>query len=564
MPLDIKLYFCHYCSDSMFIKQNISRLQLRSGKVKIYTSTLLVESYRDGKSIKHKKIANLSGWSKEKIDSFSVWLKGKQFHSFEEVAAGQGKAIGALSVFTQLAGELGIGGVVERKWLSKVLLLIIGRILTQGSRLHLLEWGRNQEIKEILGMDAEALTVDDLYDTLDYLSRDQEKIEKKLFCLRSAKTGKTPRIYLYDVTSSYLEGTQNELASWGYNRDKKLGKMQIVVGLMTDDEGYPLAIRVFEGNTKDTKTVLVQIKKLADSFGVKEIIFIGDKGMIKSTEIADLTGEKFSYITSITKPQIRTLLNEGTFTMTLFDEELSEVAAVEKITVDKKKKITLTKNVRYVLRRNPVRAGEMEKTRSGKKARITREITKENDYLAASPRAKVETAEKNLKEYIERLKCPWISVSVSNRVFTMTIDEGALAEEQLLDGCYVIKTDCPDADFTKEIIHERYKDLKYVEYAFRTIKTGFLEIRPIYLRNAGRTRGHVLVTMLAYLLIHEFKRRTKHIAGTLDFKVDSLDRVHTVELTFGEHRVRRVPFVNPFVQELLKAIKLKLPVFCSI
>ncbi|MFH1535451.1 MAG: IS1634 family transposase [Patescibacteria group bacterium] len=548
----------------MFIKQNISRLKLKSGKVKTYTSILLVESYRDGKRIKHKKIANLSCWSKEKIDSFKAWLKGKQFHSFEEVTTGQGKAIGALSVFTQLAGELGITKVVEKKWLSKVLMLITGRILTQGSRLRLLEWGRNQEIKEILGIDPEDLTADDLYDTLDYLAADQEIIEKKLFDIRVAKTGKTPRIYLYDVTSSYLEGTQNELALWGYNRDKKIGKMQIVIGLMTDEEGYPLTARVFEGNTKDPKTVLVQIKKLADSFGVKEIIFIGDKGMIKSTEIKDLTEEKYFYITSITKPQIRTLLDKGAFTMSLFDEGLSEVNATEEITVDIKKKLTITKEIRYVLRRNPIRALEMEKTRLGKQERIKREITKKNNHLAAKPRAKIETAEKNLKEYIERLKCPWVTVSVSNRVFTMTVDEQVLAEEKVLDGCYVIKTDYLDTYLTKEIIHERYKDLKYVEYAFRTIKTGFLEIRPIYLRNAGRTRGHILVTMLAYLLIHEFKKRTKSITGTLDFKVDSLDRVHTVELKFGEHRVRRVPAVNLFVQELLKAMKLKLPIFCSI
>ncbi|MFH1535531.1 MAG: IS1634 family transposase [Patescibacteria group bacterium] len=547
----------------MFIKRSVSVQKRKSGKSKSYTSIFLVESVRDGKIVKHKSLLNITRWEAEKIEAFDAFLKGKHLSSLEDVATGQGKSIGALSVFAQLAGEMGITKVIEKKWLPKILMLIIGRILTQGSRLHLLEWGYNQEIEEILGITMEGLTVDDLYDSLDYAAADQEKIEKKLFDIRVAKTGKTPRIYLYDVTSSYLEGTQNELAFWGYNRDKKIGKMQIVIGLMTDEEGYPLAARVFEGNTKDPKTVLVQIKKLAESFGVKEIIFIGDKGMIKSTEIKDLTEEKYFYITSITKPQIRTLLDKGTFTMSLFDEGLSEVDAKEKIIVDMKKKLTITKEIRYILRRNPIRALEMEETRLGKQERIKREIIKENSHLAAKPKAKVEIAEKNLKEYIERLKCPWITVTETNRVFTITVDEQVLAEEKLLDGCYVIKTDYLNKDLTCEIIHERYKDLKYVEYAFRTIKTGFLEIRPIFLRNAGRTRGHILVTMLAYLLIHEFRKRTKSVTGTLEYKVDSLEKVQTIELRLGEHRIKRIPQTNEMVEQLLSACHLKLPTYCS-
>lgn len=338
--------------------------------------------------------------------------------------------------------------------------------------------------------------------------------------------------------------------------------MQIVIGLLTDEYGYPLSVRVFEGNTTDSQTVFLQIKKLAKSFGVKEVIFIGDKGMIKTAQILDLSVEDYLYISSITKPQINTLLEKNVLRLSLFDKPLSEVESEEEFTTRDNKKIT--QRVRYVLRKNPIRVKEMEQIRLEKQKRIQCEANKQNDHLATHKKAAVEIAEKNLQKFIEKLKCPWIGISKTDRVFSLTIDEKILTKEKLLDGCYVIKTNCFDADFTKEIIHDRYKDLKYVEYAFRTIKTGFLEVRPIFLRKEQRTRGHILVTMLAYLLIHEFKNRTKDITGTLDYKVDSLDKVQTIELMLGEHRVKRVPQTNPFVQEILTACKIKLPVFCSI
>ncbi|EQD54374.1 transposase IS4 family protein, partial [mine drainage metagenome] len=171
---------------------------------------------------------------------------------------------------------------------------------------------------DILGMGN--FNEDDLYDAMDWIESRQRSIEKKLFSSRYG--GKIPALYLYDVTSSYLEGMKNEYADFGYNRDKKRGKMQIVVGLLTDEDGWPISIEVFRGNTNDVKTFTSQIKKLASDFGCESVTMVGDRGMIKTEQIADLSEQKFYYITATTKAQMETLLKQKVIQMELFTEKL--------------------------------------------------------------------------------------------------------------------------------------------------------------------------------------------------------------------------------------------------
>jgi len=181
----------------------------------------------------------------------------------------------------------------------------MARLIDQGSRLSAVRLAQNHAVAEILNLNE--FNEDDLYKTLDWLYEHKEKIENQLFKER----GHGSSFYLYDVTSSYLEGKENELADWGYNRDKKKGKKQIVYGLLTDEQGEPISIEGFCGNTKDNKTVRVEIETLKERFGCRHITFVGDKGMIKSGEIEDLKTAGFHYITSITKSQIKTLLVKG-------------------------------------------------------------------------------------------------------------------------------------------------------------------------------------------------------------------------------------------------------------
>ncbi|EQD63828.1 transposase IS4 family protein, partial [mine drainage metagenome] len=177
--------------------------------------------------------------------------------------------------------------------------------------------------------------------------------------------------------SSYLEGMKNEYADFGYNRDKKRGKMQIVIGLLTDDDGWPISIEVFRGNTNDVKTFTSQVKKLASDFGCESVTMVGDRGMIKTEQIADLSEQRFYYITATTKAQMETLLKQKVIQMELFTEKLCEIEH---------------EGIRYILRKNPVREKEIQDSRNGKVEKIRNIVDERNKYLSDHPKANVSTA----------------------------------------------------------------------------------------------------------------------------------------------------------------------------
>src|SRR5262249_55991371 len=295
-------------------------------------------------------------------------------------------------------------------------------------------------------------------------------------------------LFLYDVTSSYLEGTHNALAAFGYNRDGKKGKRQIVIGLLCNEDGHPVAIEVFPGNTADPHTFASQLEKVKGRFCVHAITFVGDRGMIKGQQVEDLAQQGFHYITAITKPQIEKLLRTGTFQMHLFDQELAEVLTDE--------------GLRYVLRRHPVRAQEVRDTRHANLAALQAHVAKQNHSLTDHPRANPQVAWRKLVARAKHLRiADWVELTIAERAITLTVNEDAQTEAAKLDGCYVLKTDLTPQQANKEIVHDRYKDLASVEQAFRTCKTAHLEVRPIFLRREARTRAHAFVVMLAYQII---------------------------------------------------------------
>ena len=312
----------------------------------------------------------------------------------------------------------------------------------------------------------------------------------------------------------------NELSAFGYNRDGKRGKRQIVIGLLCDSSGRPLTIEVFPGNTQDPQTLASQIKKTARRFGGREVTFVGDRGMIKSRQVQDLRGAGFHYITAITKPQIESLLTAGVFEMCLFDQELAEVETDE--------------GVRYVLRRNPLRAQEVQACRADKLQALRKKVQDRNRYLSEHRRARVEVALREVRQRSETLRISkWVGISAAGRVICLEVDEQALAEVSQLDGCYVLKTDLTKAAASKETVHARYKDLSMVEWAFRTSKTVQLEIRPIHVRLATRTRGHVFVVMLAYRIVAELAGRWGEIDLTVEEGIGELATLCATEVLVG-------------------------------
>src|SRR6266700_1574337 len=460
----------------------------RGGKT--YTRHLLRESYRANGKVRHRTIANLSQCSAAEIEAIRLALRHKQDLENlgtvqDAVTLKQGVAFGAVWTVYHVARRLGIDKALGTTREGKLALWqVMARVIAQGSRLSAVRLAMSHAACDVLGLGP--FDEDALYENLDWLAGVQASIEDRLFAQRT-KT-KPVNLFLYDVTSSYLEGTHNELAAFGYNRDGNKVKLQIVIGLLCDEEGHPVSIEVFPGNPQDPQTFAAQINKVKVRFGVTEITFVGDRGMIKGQQIEDLAQQGFHYITAITKPQIEKLLRTGTFQMDLFDQELAEVLAEE--------------GIRYVLRRNPVRAQEVRDTRHAKLATLQAQVAKYNQYLTDHPRANAQGALQKLVARAQKLRiADWVEMTVEERSLTLTVKVSGQQAEAKLDGCYVLKTDLTPQQAKKELVHDRYKDLASVEHAFRTCKTAHLEVRPIFLRREERTRAHALVVMLAYQII---------------------------------------------------------------
>jgi transposase len=351
------------------------------------------------------------------------------------------------------------------------------------------------------------------------------------------------------VTSSYLEGTDNELAAFGYNRDGKHGKLQIVIGLLCDEQGWPLSVEVFAGNTADTSTFASQVRKVGARFGGGTVTLVGDRGMIKGPQIDMLEAAEgeFHYITAITKPQIESLLKTGQLQMQLFDEQLAEVTDAEDA-------------VRYVLRRNPQRAAEVAAGRQNKVWAVEKLVSQQNAYLAEHPRASVAVAIGRVRKKIERLRLSaCFCVSSVERTLTLPRDEAAWQELSKLDGCYCLKTDLKDAEATKELVHDRYKSLAEVEWAFRTSKST-LDVRPVYVRKESRTRGHVFVVMLAYQIVKELAACWRELDMTPSEGVRELASLCMTEVTIkNQTTINQVPVPRESVQQLLTAAGVDIP-----
>jgi len=512
-----------------------------------YTTHLLRESFRENGKVMHRTIANLSHCNPETIEAMKLALKHKsdltQLVCISDILElFQGPSVGAILCLHSVAEKIGLrqalGDTVEGK---RALWQIMARVIDQGSRLSSVRLAGSHAVCDVLGL--KAFNEEDLYKNLDWLCENQDFIEDALF---QKSMGRTRNLFLYDVTSTYLEGIQNELAAFGYNRDGKKGKRQLVVGLLSDEEGYPLSVQVFEGNTQDPKTFKHQVKKVAERFGGKSVTFVGDRGMIKGRQIEDLSGEEFHYITAITKAQIETLLAKEAFQMSLFEENLTEVSY---------------DGLRYVLRRNPVRAKEIADNRQDKIASLQKEIKKGNTRLIDHPKARPETAINKLNRRIQKLKMSkWATIEAKGRTLVFTVDEDEMQKASKLDGCYVIKSDLLSKEFTKEFIHDRYKDLAKVEIAFRTMKTGFLELRPVNVRLARRTRAHVFVVTMAYRVTQELNKAWSKFNCTVEEGIHNLSSLCTTEVRAkGKPCFHRIPEPRPEVKRLLDALNVELP-----
>lgn len=519
----------------------------RNGKR--YTRYLLRTSYRERGQVKHRTLANLSTCSLEEIEAIRWALRHKYDLTpldavLDQLVLRQGLSIGALWLVYALAQQLGIVRALGATRAGQLALWqVIARVIDQGSRLSAVRLAGMHAVCDVLGL--ETFNEENLYENLDWLCDHQATIEDRL--AKQRLQGRRPALLLYDVTSSSCEGEKNAFAAFGYNRDGKKGKRQIVVGLLCDEEGKPLSIEVFPGNTQDPQTVAAHIRKVTQRFGAGPVVFVGDRGMLKRPQIAALLQQGFHSITAITKPQIVSLLKTGVLHIGLFTEIVTEVIPSE--------------GVRYIVRRNPIRAQEVQKSREEKYATLCTTMERQNQYLAQHPRATVDVALRKLRTQCTKLQmATWVAVAAEGRLLSLVLDSAAQQEAAQLDGCYVITTDLRQAQMPKEMIHARYKDLALVEWAFRSGKTTHLEMRPIYVHLAKRTRAHALVVMLAYHIIQELRARWQPLNITVEEGLAELSQFCSTAVHIqGQMPYQVLPVPRDLSAQLLEAAEVRLP-----
>jgi len=471
-------------------------------KGKLYQSVLLRRSYRQGKSVKHETLGNLSHLPKGIIDIIRRSFRDEAF-----VAAGDGfeilrsrchgHVVAALGTLRRLGLENVISPRRERKG-DLVVAMIVARILEPRSKLATAQALRPETLHHTLGeiLAVSSASEDELYEAMDWLIDRQPKIEDALAKKHLAEGA----LVLYDVTSTYFEGRHCPLARLGHSREGKKDKLQIVFGLLCNEQGCPVAVEVFDGNTGDPKTVAPQLKKIRERFGLKSIILVGDRGMITEARIReDLRSvEDMEWISALRGPAIQKLIEQGAIQLSLFDEkDLVEITS------------EAYPNERLVVCKNPFLADE----RARKREELLRATEKQlSKILAATTRSKRPLRGKDkialrVGKVLGRFKVgKHFKLHLSETEFRYERDPERIAKEARLDGLYVIRTSVPAEKLSAEDTVRAYKRLSRIERAFRSFKTVDLKVRPIYHHLAERVKAHVFLCMLAYYVEWHMRR----------------------------------------------------------
>jgi len=475
-------------------------------------ATLLRESYRDenGK-VKKRTLANLSSCSAEQIAAFKTILKGghasalpldEQFEIQRSLPHGHVAAI--LGTFRRLK----LHNLLERKSSderSLAMALIAGRILYPGSKLALSRHLNPNTATSTLGQELGLKEVNehDLYGAMRWLFDRQDKIQNRIAKCHLSEGSAV----LYDLSSTYYEGSTCALAKRGHNRDGKKGKRQINFGLLTTAQGCPIAVEVFPGNTPDPNTVSSQLKTLRQRFGLKKIVIVGDRGMITSARIDALCDDSelgdFGWISALRSDQIRKLADGKHFQPELFDQrDLAEITAEDEFPGE-----------RLVVCRNPTLAGERKRKRDELLAETEnklQEIASACSRSRAPYHGKDKIARRLEREASKYKMLKHFDLEITETSLSFSRKEESIAAEAALDGFYIIRAGRVTAnEFDANSLVETYKSLSGVERAFRAIKTTSLHVRPIFHHEEDMVRAHIFVCMLAYYLRWHLEQQLK-------------------------------------------------------
>ncbi len=458
----------------------------REHKGKTYHSYLLCRSYREGSHVRKETVGNLSHLPLPIIDLIRRALREETLIPVDQFEVVRSVAHGDVHAVLTTIDRLGLERVLSTRRCPEaavVTALIAARVIAPHTKLATTRWWHTRTLADDFGL--QAVSEDDVYAAMDWLLDRQDAIERTLAGGHLAQGG----LVLYDVSSSYFEGTKCPLAKRGYNRDGKRDKLQVNYGLVTNGAGCPVAVSVFEGNVADTTTLVPQVQRLRERFGIRDVVIVGDRGMIAQTSIDTLkTVDGVAWITALKSAQIRTLLTGGALQLGLFDDRnLVELTHPD------------YPGERLMACRNP----ELGKLRAHKRqdllAATTAALEKIQRRVAGGRlRGRAEIGLRVGRVINQYKVAKHFRVTITDATFTFAIRTDRVATEAALDGIYVIRTNVTAAKLSAADAVRHYKALSQVERAFRSLKTIDLHVRPIHHRLADRVRSHIFLCMLAY------------------------------------------------------------------
>src|SRR5438128_1700663 len=478
----------------------------KQGRRRDYSSAYLRRAYRDGGKVKNETVANLSALPDHVIDWIDAGLKGQQLvPASDAVTITRSVPHGHVAAVHAMARELGLPALLGPPGRQRdlALALIISRVARPGSKLSTLTWWADTTLGADLGV--AGASADDIYAAMDWLGGRQDEIEAELARRHLAPAANPARMALFDLSSSWLEGSHCPLAARGYSRDGRKGTLQSEYGLLTDPAGRPVAVRVCPGNTGDPGAFTEIVTVVRDTFGLARLVMVGDRGMITSARIQALNQREdgtarpdaYEWITALRAPAIKKLIaDDGPLQLSLFDEQdLAEITPDE------------FPGERLVACRNPVLAAERARKRQDLLAateRLLRPLIARVQAGKLTGAAAIGTA---VGKVIGTYKMgKHFEVAITDDSLTVQRRQDQIEEEAALDGIYIIRTPVPPGELDAAGVVTAYKNLKYVERDFRHIKADDLDLRPVSRRLPRRVQAHVLICMLACYLVWHLPR----------------------------------------------------------
>jgi hypothetical protein len=474
----------------MHVETSRSHQVLKDGTERVYQRHLLRRSYRDGGKVRKETLANLSHLPDDAIDAVRLVLAGKALIDADaglEVA--RSLPHGHVAAVAAMARALGLPGMLGPPCRERDLAfaLIVSRVARPASKLSTIGWWDDVTLGGDLGV--AGASTDEVYAAMDWLLSRQDAIEAGL-ARRHLKEG---GMALFDLSSSWVEGSHCELAAFGHSRDGRRGKQQIEFGLLTARDGCPAAVRVFPGNTGDPTTFIAAVEAMRDRFRIAEAVMVGDRGMITSARIRALKEiPGMAWITCLRAPAIRKLAEDGPLQLSLSGtQDLAEISSPD------------YPGERLIACHNPVLEAERAAHRQRLLAATEADLAKIAGMVQAGRLGGPDKIGTRAGKVINKRKVgKHFVLDIGEASFTWRRDQDAIDAEAALDGIYIIRTPVPAAQLPAPAAVEAYKDLAHVEHDFR-IRKDDLDLRPIWHRLGDRVRAHVLICMLAcYLTWH--------------------------------------------------------------